>query len=683
MRRWKLLNKYPKGRVDVEQDRLRELVDRINLLNYHYYVLDDPIASDDEWDKLYHELVELEGKTGIILPDSPTHRVGGEPIEVFRQHTHLARLWSMDKAQSHEELYSWEERVRKAIAEYNAKVAKDEQLPEPVFTLEYKFDGLTINLTYENGELVLAATRGNGEVGEVITEQAKTIRTIPLKIPFKGKMEVQGEGIMRRSVFEEYNKNALEPLKNPRNAAAGALRNLDPKVTASRKLDCYLYNIGYIEGQTFGDSLQMMEFMKQQRFYVCDYVKTYRAVKEIIPELEMVEKQRKELDFQIDGMVIKVADFKTRQVLGYTDKFPRWAIAYKFFAEEVVTRLKKVTWEVGRTGKITPLAHLDPVDIDGATVRKATLNNKWDIERKGVKLNAMVWVRRSNDVIPEIMGVAQMTEEAKDIEVPKICPACGAELIERGMLQFCPNNYNCKPQAVQKLVHFASRDAMDIENFSEKSAEQFYELLNVRNVADLYSLTAEQLALLPEWKDKKISRFLDAIEASRHCRLNNFIFALGIPNVGKKTAKDICEQFSSLEGIMNASLEELTRIEEVGLIVAQSVIDFFTDEQNRKLVEDLLKAGIRPEMPVAKKATDNFFTGKIFVLTGELQHFTRNEASEKIEALGGKVSGSVSGKTFAVIAGEKAGSKLAKAKALGVTVLSEEEFVQKLKEAEN
>lgn len=661
-------------------DRMRELVDRINQLNYHYYVLDDPIASDDEWDALYRELVLLEQSQGRVLEDSPTRLVGGEPVSAFEQTRHLARLYSMNKAQSIEELYAWQARVLKAIEEYNQTAAQPVSAPQ--YTVEYKYDGLTINLTYDSGELVLAATRGNGEIGEIILPQVKTIRSIPVYIPFKGKMEVQGEGIMRISEFEKYNAAAAEPLKNPRNGAAGALRNLDPKVTASRHLDCFTYNIGYIEGRSFASSLEMMEFLKEQRLPVNPYFKVFDNIDDVVKELKEIESIRESLDFQIDGVVIKLADFRTRKLLGYTDKFPRWAIAYKFFAQEVLTTLRSVSWEVGRTGKITPLAHLEPVEIGGATVKRATLNNKWDIQRKKVKLGSKVWVRRSNDVIPEIMGV-QDEDGGEEIKTPEVCPACGTRLIEKGMLLFCPNKKECRPQAVGRLTHFASRDAMDIEAFSEKSAGQFYDELGAREAADLYYITNDQLLSLDNWKEKKAERFLSEVEKSKACRLDSFIYALGILNIGKRTARDLAEHFKSVQKLAGAGLEELTSIDEIGEIVANSVIEFFGDEVNSQMVNRLFEAGVSPVWDSAGKKSEGFFSGRTFVLTGTLGSMERRLAAERIEALGGKASGSVSKNTFAVIAGENAGSKLEKARALNIRVIDEEEFLKLLEGEEN
>lgn len=643
-------------------DEMKALIEKLNRYNYHYYVLDDPIASDDEWDNLYSRLKELEKETGIVLDDSPTKKVGGEPIKAFESVVHENRLWSMDKAQSFEELYAWEERITTKL--------KEEFDEKPIFSLEYKFDGLTVNVTYENGVLTDAVTRGNGIVGERIFEQAKTIRSLPLSIPFSGKLQVQGEGIMKKSVFDKYNETASEPLKNPRNAAAGALRNLDPQVTASRKLDIYLYNIGVIDGESFNNSIDAMNFLKNQKMPINSYFKTFSSMEDVIAEINEAEKTRQALDFQIDGMVIKVTDFKMREYLGYTEKFPRWAIAYKFFAEEVPTKIIDVVWDVGRTGKVTPTAHLEPVDIGGATVKRATLNNKWDIQRKKVKMNVDVWVRRSNDVIPEIMGVVDESQEGEEISVPSVCPSCGTELIEKGMLLYCPNIYTCKPQIVSRIAHFASRDAMDIESLSDKTAIQLVEEFDIQDVSELYNLSFDQLVELEGWQERKALNLLDALEKSKNIELSAFIYAIGIPNVGIKTARDLAKKFRSLENFRKTTKEELLSVGDIGDIVADGILNFF---EKSDLIDKLLAAGIVPEH---KEVTVNsYFSGKGVVLTGKLNVMTRDEAGDIIRKLGGEIQSSVSKRTNILIAGESAGSKLEKAQKLGIEIIDENTFI--------
>ncbi|WP_176718848.1 NAD-dependent DNA ligase LigA [Caloranaerobacter ferrireducens] len=657
-----------------KKERIKELVDIINDLNYHYYVLDNPKVSDKEYDKLYDELVKLEEETGIILSDSPTQRVGAKPLEKFQKHKHLGKLLSLDKCKTIEELKNWDARVRRLINEYNRE--NEERLPNPTYVVEYKFDGLTINLTYKDGKLVQGATRGNGEIGEAILPQIKTIKSIPLSIKFKGTVEIQGEGLMPLSVLDEYNKTADEPLKNARNAAAGALRNLDPKVTAKRKLIAYFYNVGYIEGRSFNTHLEMIDFLKENRLPVSEYIKTFNSIEELIEEIEKIKETRNSLDVLTDGLVIKINDMRTREVLGYTQKFPRWAMAYKFEAEEMTTKLIGVEWNVGRTGKVTPTAILEPVEIGGVTVKRATLNNWDDIQRKKVAIGCRVWIRRSNDVIPEIMGtIEDSCENPKKIEKPKECPACGSELIQEGVHIFCPNSLSCKPQLVSRLVHYASRDAMNIEGFSEKTAEQLYEELGLEDIPKLYELKFEELIKLDRFGKKKAENLLNAIEKSKNCRLDSFIFALGIPNVGRKTSTDLANTFKSLERLMNATYEELIAIPDIGDKVANSIIEFFTDEKIISNINKLLEEGVNPVHEEKKIKNDTIFSGKTVVVTGTIEGISRKEAKEIITKMGGKVAGSVSKKTDYVVVGENPGSKYDKAKELGIKIITGKEFL--------
>ena len=616
-------------------DRMRELVDRLNETAYQYYTLDAPTISDAEWDRLYDELVKLESETGERLPDSPTRRVGGEVLAGFEPHTHLARLWSMGKAQSIEALEDWARRAEKLRQD---AVAAGTPLPPIKYVVEHKFDGLTVNLTYEGGRLVGAATRGNGIVGEEILPQVMTIRSIPLKIPFTGRMEVHGEGFMRISVLEKYNETAKEPLKNPRNAAAGALRNLDPNVTASRRLDACFYDVGYIEGRDFASQHEMLDFLRENRFPVSGCEIDADSFQAAVAAVRSVEESRGGLDYDIDGAVIKIDDYATRRALGYTDKFPRWAVAYKFEAEEMTTELLAVDWQIGRTGKLTPVASVSPVELAGATVNRATLNNWQDIQRKRVKLGARVWIRRSNEV---------------------------------------PNRDGCTPQIVMRLSHFASRDAMDIDTFSEKTARQLVEAGLLQEADQLYSLQKEQLCALERFGEKKAENLLAAIEKSKDCKLNNFIYAIGIPNIGTKTARDLAERFGSVDALRGASREALVQMDDVGDIVADSVVGFFADPANARLVDALLAAGVTPRWE-ARDTSAGAFAGMTVVVTGTLASMGRSEAEEAIRAAGGKAAGSVSKKTSLVVAGESAGSKLTKAQALGVKVIGEAEFLQML-----
>ena len=651
---------------------MRELVDWLNETAYQYYTLDAPTVSDREWDEKYDELVRMERETGVRMPDSPTRRVGGAVLPYFEPHTHLARLWSMDKAQSVDALRDWARRAEKLRAEANA------DLPAPEYVVEHKFDGLTINLTYENGQLVGAATRGNGVVGEEILPQVRTIRSVPLSIPFQGRMEVHGEGFMRISVLEAYNRTAKEPLKNPRNAAAGALRNLDPAVTAARRLDACFYDVGYIEGKAFANQREMMDFLRENRFPVSDCEIYCSTLERAIEAVREIEQTRGDLDYMIDGAVLKLCDFATRDALGFTDKFPRWAVAYKFEAEEVTTLLTDVTWQIGRTGKLTPLAHVEPVELAGATVRRATLNNWTDIQRKRVRIGARVWIRRSNEVIPEIMGrVDEFEPGERDVEKPAVCPECGSPLEERGAHLFCPNRDGCRRQIVMRLSHFAGRDAMDIDTFSEKTAEQLVDAGLLQEADQLYRLTAEQLTGLDRFGEKKAAKLVAAIEASKHRRLDAFIYAIGIPNIGVKTARDLAGRFGSMDALRAATAEELTGMDDVGEIVAESVRGFFADPANRRLVDALLAEGVVPEAP-QRPAEGGAFEGMTVVVTGTLASMSRAEAEEAVRQAGGKAAGSVSKKTSLVVYGEAAGSKLTKAQALGVPVADEAEFLRRL-----
>lgn len=658
--------------------RMRELIDKLNEASRRYYDQNESDISDDEWDAMYAELRRLEEKTGERMADSPTRRVGGAVMEGFEQHRHIARLWSMDKAQSEEEILAWAQRCEKQTNDAGG-------LPKNSYCVEYKLDGLTVNLTYDGGKLVQAATRGNGEVGEAILPQAMTIRTIPLTIPFTGRMEVQGEGIMRLSELKKYNETAAEPLKNARNAAAGALRNLDPQVTASRHLDAFFYQIGYIEGRSFETQQDMLAFMKENGLNISPFVRPAQTIEEALEAVHEIEQTRETLDFLIDGATIKITDMRTREVLGTTDKFPRWSIAFKFPAQETVTKLLKITWEVGRTGKLTPLAHLSPVDICGVTVKRATLNNYDDICRKRVRIGSEVWVRRSNDVIPEIMGVVWDGEgEAPetDIQPPTVCPACGGELVklrEDGVHLFCLNRTSCRPQAIARMAHFASRQGMDIETFSTRTAGLFYDELGVRSAADLYHLDREKLVALKGFGEKKAEKLFAELEKSKDCELDAFLFAIGIPNIGKKTAYDLMAHFGTLEALMGASEQELEDVEDVGGIVAASITEYFADEENRRFVNRLLEVGVRPQMH-AQQDAGTLFEGMTFVLTGTLPTLSRAQAQEMIRKNGGKATGSVSKKTSIVLAGESAGSKLDKARELGVRIIDEAQFLQMIEQ---
>lgn len=641
--------------------RMRELVDTLNRYGYEYYVLDNPSVPDREYDKLYDELKSLERETGERFQDSPTRRVGGEPISSFLKHEHIHRLYSLDKCVTDGELGSFDERVRKIV-------------PDPEYTVEYKFDGLTMCLTYENGEFVRATTRGNGIVGEDVTAQALTIKSFPLKIDRKDVMEIQGEAIIRLSVLEKYNETAEEPLKNARNAAAGAIRNLDPKITEKRHPEIVFYNINYAENGGFGSQLEIFDFLKRNGFKTFDFLRVCKNLDEVKSAIEEIEVGRRNIDILTDGAVVKLNSVTERDKLGYTDKFPRWATAYKFEAEEAETTLSGIRWQVGRTGKLTPLGIVVPVELAGATVRKATLNNYGDICRKHVKLGCKVLIRRSNEVIPEILGA--IDESGEEIEKITECPYCGTPVVETGANLFCPNE-NCRPRVIGKLTNFACKDGMNIDGFSEKTAGVLYDEFGVRSFSQLYSLDKEKLLSLDGFKDKKADNLLSAIEKSKNVTLPAFIFSLGIDCVGKKTAKDLASALKNLDGLLSVTEDELVKMNDIGGITAASIVSYFKDERNKTEIEKLLALGIIVAEETETKT--GVFSGEKIVLTGSLMSFTRSEAGRLIEKNGGEVQSAVTKTTTLVVAGDSAGSKLDKAKKLGITIIDEDEFRRRLK----
>lgn len=643
-----------------KKEEMKRLIEEINRHNYNYYVLDNPTISDAEYDKMYYQLVDLEKELDLTLSDSPTQRVGGEILDKFNKKRHEVQLYSLNKVRDFDDLKAWIDDMQKLSGGTN-------------FVLEYKFDGLQMVLTYENGHFMSATTRGNGIVGEDVSAQAKTIKTIPLSIPYKGKIIVQGEVMMTNSNFEKYNKTAVEKLKNARNAAAGAIRNLDPKETAKRNLDYFCYSILQCEDKEFKTQTEMHKFLKENGFQTGLYFKEFKSADEAIDLIKQVDKIKNKLDVLIDGMVMKVNRVDARNSIGWTAKFPRWAMAFKFEAQELSTILESVTWQVGRSGRVTPIANLEPVELAGATVQRATLNNIEDIRKKGVFENSRVFVRRSNEVIPEVMGLAEKLPNSKEILEPKVCPSCGHELVKKGPLLYCVNHSGCKEQVVDRLAHFASRNAMNIDGFSEKTAVQIYDQLGVRTLSDIYDLTEEKLLQLDKFKEKKAKNTINSIKNSKKVELSQFLFALGIAEVGNKTAKDLAKEFGTFDKIKNATVEELSAVRDVGEVIAQNIFDFFREQNNLAEIDQLFGHGIEI-LEQEKVATNTALTGKTVVLTGTLPTLTREEATRLIEKAGGRTSGSVSKNTDYVLAGENAGSKLDKAKALGIKIIDEEEF---------
>lgn len=644
---------------DEKIEKMKELIKEIEKHNYNYYVLDNPTISDSEYDKLYYSLVDLEKETGVVLPYSPTLRVGDRVLEGFTKKRHEVNLYSLNKVRDFEALEQWVNDMQKETGGTD-------------FAVEYKFDGLNLVIEYNDGLFVSATTRGNGSIGEDVTEQVRTIRTVPLQIKFKGRLIVQGEGMMTNKSFIEYNKTATEKLKNPRNGVAGAIRNLDVKETAKRKLDFFCYSILLCEGKTFFTQQEMHEFLIENGFQTGDYFKICKDVHEIIHCINEIDVVKNKLDVMIDGMVIKINKVPPREKIGFTAKFPKWAMAYKFEAQEATTLLKSVTWQVGRSGRVTPIAELEPVELAGATIRRATLNNIDDIRRKDVYENARVFVRRSNEVIPEIMGLAEKNENSKKIVEPTVCPSCGSTLIKKGPLLFCPNHLGCKEQVVDRLAHFASRDAFNIEGFSEKTASLVYDKLNVRKVSDIYKITEEDLLKLDSFKEKKSQNIINSIKNSKKIDFSRFLYALGIPEIGNKTAKDLARKFENLDNLGTATKEDLLEVDDIGEVIADNIISFFKDKDNLDEIQNLFDVGVTISGK-ASAQTNEKISGKTFVLTGTLTR-PRREIEEMIENLGGKTSSSVSKNTDFVLAGESAGSKLDKARELGVKVINEDEF---------
>lgn len=650
-------------------ERMKFLIKEIEKHNKNYYELDNPTISDAEYDALYYELVDLEKELDLVLPSSPTQRVGGDILEGFKKKRHDVRLYSLNKVRSKDELSKWIVDMKKAV-------------PETIFTLEYKFDGLQLVLEYENGHYKSATTRGNGLIGEDVTEQVKTIKSVPLEIPFKERLIVQGEGMMTNSSFKKYNKTALEPLKNPRNGVAGAIRNLDPKETAKRNLSFFCYSILLCDKKEFSSQIEMHEFLLYNGFNVGEYFKTFETLDQALNEINEIDKIKANLDVLIDGMVLKINNVKERKSIGYTNKFPKWAMAYKFEAQELSTILEDVLWQVGRTGKVTPIACLEPVELAGAIVKRATLNNIEDIERKKVSIGSRVFVRRSNEVIPEVLGLAEKIEGSKKIIEPTICPSCGAVLEKKGPLLYCHNYFNCKDQIISRLEHFASRDAMNIEGLSEKTIEALYEKMAICVPSQFYKLEVDDLLKLEGFKEKKAQNIINSIQKSKGVDFSRFIFSLGILEVGVKTARDLSEEFANLDEFIKADFDRLNAIKDIGDTTAKNIREYFEDSNNVLEIYKLLDSGVKIQYHKTEKLENTPFSKKKVVITGTLEDMSRNEASEFIRRMGGSVSSSVSPSTDFLVVGKDPGSKLTKAREFGTEILEDKEFKEILKKYE-
>lgn len=644
------------------KEELRKIVDTLNEWAYHYYVLDDPIVSDAEYDRLFDKLLKLEEESNITLPDSPSQRVGDVILEKFEKHDHINRLFSLDKSQTFNGLREFDERNKRLL-----------NVQDIDYVVELKFDGLTLSLTYENNNLSVGSTRGNGFTGENVTEIVKRIDSIPLSIKDDGIYEIIGEGYMPISAFNEYNElEDVEILKNPRNAAAGAIRNLDTNTVKKRKINTYFYNINtYPEGK-FSYDTEIKEFLKSNGFRVSQYYFLCKNIDEVLEKVKEITDLRKSLDFMIDGVVIKLNSLEHRETLGYTNRFPRWAIAYKFEAEERYTKLLSVQWNVGRTSKVTPTALLEPVEIDGVTISRATLNNYDFISSKDIRINSEVLIRRSNDVIPEILSSDNTYGETKIIDKPVFCPACNSELQEIGAHLFCPNTLSCQPQLVAKLTHFVSQEAMNIEGLSEKTIEKLIEIHDIKEISDFYTLNYEDLSQLEGFKDRRIKNTLEAIENSKIVNFNNFINALGIPNVGVKTAYDLSQHFENYLELSNSSYEELVNIPDIGPKTAESIVAFFDNESVKSVVKKIFELGVKIKYNRVKETKN--LEGKTFVITGSFEDYKRKDLEELVKAKGGKVSGSVSKNTNYLVLGTNPGSKYDKALELGTDIVDIDEF---------
>ncbi len=649
-------------------ERLKWLTKEVNKHNKNYYVYDNPTISDAEYDKLYDELVDLEKELNFSYPDSPTSKVGDDVLVKFEKRKHEFPLYSLNKLKDFDDLGKW-------IIDMQ-KVSKNPNLD---FSLEYKYDGLKIVVEYLDGKYKSATTRGNGKIGEDVTKQVKTIKSVPMNIPFKNRLIVQGECMMTNKAFEEYNKTADIPLKNPRNGVAGAVRNLDPKETAKRKLDFFCYDVSFIEDYQINSQKDMHEFIISQGFLTGDYFKIIKNLKQAEDEINKIDKIKNNLDVMIDGMVIKVNDSAIRENIGYTNKFPKWAIAYKFKPIELSTILKDVVWQVGRTGKITPIAILEPIELSGATVSRATLNNIQDIERKQISINSRIFVRRSNEVIPEVMGLAEKSDDAIEIRAPKFCPSCNSELKTIGANLFCVNHKHCYEQIVDRLTQFVSRNAFNIEGLSEKTLNLLYNKFDISYPYELFTITPEMLEGLDGFKDKKINNLINSIEKSKNIEWSNFIFSLGILYVGDKTAFVLSKKFNSIDELRLAKFEDLICIDDVGEIVASSIIEYFQDEDNIQNINKLLELGVKINFPNSE-IKENYFTNKTIVLTGALENFSRPDLTKLLSNYGANVTSSVSKKTNLVIAGTDAGSKLDKAKELNIEIIDENTLLRILSE---
>ncbi|WP_102347870.1 NAD-dependent DNA ligase LigA [Bacillus sp. Marseille-P3661] len=664
--------------IQNDKNRIIELRELLNQYNYEYYVLDKPTVEDYQYDQLMNELIQLEEiHPELVTPDSPSQRVGGAPLDAFVKVEHQTPMLSLGNAFNETDLRDFDRRIRQEVGDQFSYVC------------ELKIDGLAVSLRYEKGMFVLGATRGDGTIGEDITNNLKTIRSIPLKLKDELDLEVRGEAFMPKQSFEKLNaareENGEELFANPRNAAAGSLRQLDPKIAAKRNLDVFLYSIGDIQGKTLDSHSDGLDFLEEIGFKTNPERRRCANIEEVLQYIEGWVDKRPSLPYEIDGIVIKVDLYEHQEQLGFTAKSPRWAIAYKFPAEEVVTKLIDIELSVGRTGVVTPTAILEPVRVAGTTVKRASLHNEDLIREKDIKIGDQVVIKKAGDIIPEVVNVLadKRTGAEQSFEMPKECPECGSDLVrlEEEVALRCINP-KCPAQIREGLIHFVSRNAMNIDGLGEKVITQLFKEDLIHDVADIYQLQREELLKLERMGEKSVDNLLAAIETSKNNSLERLIFGLGIRLVGSKAAKTLAQHFETMEKLQGATVEDLTAIFEIGEKMANSIVEYFSLPQVSQLIDELKSYGVNLEYKGPKLVNaaeiDSVFAGKTIVLTGKLEQLSRNDAKKEIEALGGKVTGSVSKKTDLVIAGEDAGSKLDKANELGIEVWDEARLVREL-----
>ncbi len=656
-------------------ERMEELISILNNANYNYYVLDNPTITDQEFDKYLNELIMIENKhPEWARDDSPSKRVGGAVLDKFEKVRHKIPMMSL------QDVFNLEE-----VADFGRRIRNEHVNPE--YVCELKIDGLSVSIQYENGVLVRAATRGDGTVGEDITNNVKTIKSVPLVLKDKIDIEVRGEIYMSKDTLKKLNeeraKNNEPLLQNPRNAAAGSVRQLDSRVAAKRNLDVFIYHLPNPEDYNIKTHNEALEFMKSLGFKVNPNNRKVHSIEEVIDFISEKAEQRPSLPYEIDGIVIKVNNLAQQKKLGSTLKYPRWAVAYKFPPEEVLTRLNDIIFTVGRTGQITPNAVLDPVIVMGSTISRATLHNEDYVKEKDLHIGDIVSIRKAGDVIPEVVKPIKerRTGEEKEFKMITNCPKCGSLLVKKGSQvdYYCPNNM-CPARKVESFIHFVSRDAMNIDGFGDRIMEDFYNFGFIKSIPDIYNLKQykEELVELEGFGTKSINKLLDNIERSKHNSVERLIFGFGISNVGLKTAKLLAQNFKSLDGLMTKDIEELTKVPDIGEIIAKSIVEYFSKEENLEVIKELKEIGVNTQYIGEEILDTEDFSNKSFLLTGSLENFTREEAQNMIEKLGGRTVNSVSKKTDVVIVGSAPGKKYEKAQALGITIWDEKEFLEKI-----